>query len=91
MNSRQEALEEQVIGSMDNSQLGTFLAETTITGTIMRILIRNERQFDSTDEPQTIYYVLIKYLWSEEHGLAGCDMQSDDVNFRTSPGTDRSS
>lgn len=66
-------------------------AETTSTVTIMRILIRNERQYDSTDEPETISYVPIKYLWSEEHSLAGCDMQSDDVNFRASPGTDRNS
>lgn len=73
------------------TQPWTFLAETTTTVTIMIILIRNERQYVSTDEPQTISYVPIKYLCSEDHSLAGCDMQSDDVNLRASPGSDRNS
>lgn len=73
-NLTQEALRNQVIGSMDYNKPWTFLAETTITVTIMRFLIKNERQYDSTDEPQTIYYVPIKYLWSEDHSLAASDI-----------------
>lgn len=73
-NLTREALRNQVVGSMDYNKPWTFLAETTITVTIMRLLIKNERQYDSTDEPQTIYYVPIKYLWSEDHSLAASDI-----------------
>ena len=49
-NLTQEALEKQVVGSVDYNQAWTFLAET-ITVTVMRPLIKNKRQYDTTDEP----------------------------------------
>jgi len=70
----QQAVEKQVVASMDYNQPWTFPAETTITVTVLRLLIKNEKQYDSTDKPQAIFYFPIKYLSSEDHSLAASDI-----------------